>query len=278
MRKIIFIALTLLLSTVAFGQKKEKVKGSKIVTIEQKQVESFDAIEVGDDLEISLIKGDKNGVELEADDNLQNTLSLTMMGSTLVITAAKDATDFKKFNIRVTYTDAFKTVTAKGKSKINALEEITLDDITFKSFDNSKLFLNLATKSFSIICDDRSKAELNAKSESGTITLSKNAEIKALIASTELKCDLYQKAVANIEGDVIDMTLRLDNNSGFTGKKLTVKNMKLVAEGYSNCNVYVETTVSIEASGTSEIQLYGEPKVDLVKFADSAILSKKPSK
>jgi hypothetical protein len=233
---------------------------------------------VGDGLEISLIKGNKNGVELEADDNLQDAVSLTWNGSTLILSAAKEVYDFKKFNIRVTYTDSFKTATSKGKSKINALEEVTLDDIAFRSFDNSKMFLNLAAKSFKITGDDRSKIELNAKSESGSITLSKNAEIKALVSATELKCDLYQKAAANIEGDVIDMTLRLDNNSGFTGKKLTVKNMKLIAEGYSSCNVSVETAIRVEASGTSEIQLYGDPKIDLAKFADSAVLSKKPSK
>ncbi len=270
--------MAVLCVTIGYAQGKEKLKGSKIVTIEQKQVEDFDGLEVHDNIEVSLIKGEKNGVELEADDNLQPALGITMNGSTMILTMAKEITGEKKFSVRVTYTDSFKTIVARNESKINALEEIKLDDINFQSFDSAKLYLNIGAKSFSITANDKSRAEINAKSESGTLVLSKSAEIKALISSTALKCDLYQKATANIEGDVIDMTLRMDNNSNFTGKRLTVKNMVLVTEGYVNCSVYAETTLSVEAAGNSEVEIFGDPKIDLKKFADSAKLAKKPSK
>lgn len=198
-----------------------------------------------------------------------------MNGNTLVISMVKEISSYKKFNIRVTYTDSFRSVIAKDKAKINALEEIKLDEINFKSLNNSKLYLNLNAKSFSISADDKSHVEINAKAESANIVLSKNADLKALISSTELKCDLYQKAAADIEGDVIDMKLRLDNNSKFNGKKLTAKHMTLNAEAYSSCNVFAESSIIIEASGSAEVQLYGTPKVDLRRFSDNATLYKK---
>ncbi len=278
MKNFTFIILVTLITTFAFGQKKEKIKGSKIVTIEQKKVESFNALEVLDDIEVSLIKGDKNGVELEADDNLQDAIDLRMSGGVLIISCTKDISSFKKFNIRVTYTDALKSVVAKNKSKVNALEEIKLEEISFKSLDNSKLYLNLNTKSFTLSIDDKSHVEINAKSEFANIVLIKNAELKALISSTELKCDLYQKATAAIEGDVIDMKLRLDNNANFNGKKLTSKNAYITAESYTNASILVETAVVLEISGNSEVQLFGKPKIELKKFDDSAILYKKPIK
>lgn len=263
------------MTNAGMAQFKDKIKGSKIVTIEKKATESFDAIEVLDDVEISLIKGDKNSVEIEADDNLHEALGLKMNGNTLVIGFDKEISGFKKFNVRVTYTDSFKSVLAKDKAKINALEEIKLEDVNFKCLNNAKLFLNLNTKSFAVSADDKSHVELNGKSESANIILSKNAEIKALISSSELKCDLYQKAVADIEGDVIDMKLRLDNNSKFNGKKLTAKSAILDAEAYTTCSVYAENSIAIEASGSTEIQLYGTPKVDMKQFADNAIIYKK---
>lgn len=278
MKKITLILIVTLITGLTFGQKKEKVKGSKIVTIEQKKVESFDALEVQDDIEVSLIKGETNGVELEADDNLQDAIALKMNGNTLIITSTKDVTSFKKFNIRVTYTDSFKSIVGRDKSKINALEEIKLDEISIKGQDNAKLYLNVGTKLFNLSVNDKSRVELNAKSESVAIDLSKNAELKALISATEMKCDLYQKSFANIEGDVIDMKLRMDNNSNFTGNKLTSKNMLLIAEAYTNCKVLAENSISIEASGNTEIQLFGEPKIDLKKLTDSATLYKKPLK
>lgn len=275
MKKITFIAAIFLMTNAGMAQFKDKIKGSKIVTIEKKATESFDAIEVLDDVEISLIKGDKNSVEIEADDNLHEALGLKMNGNTLVIGFDKEISGFKKFNVRVTYTDSFKSVLAKDKAKINALEEIKLEDVNFKCLNNAKLFLNLNTKSFAVSADDKSHVELNGKSESANIILSKNAEIKALISSSELKCDLYQKAVADIEGDVIDMKLRLDNNSKFNGKKLTAKSAILDAEAYTTCSVYAENSIAIEASGSTEIQLYGTPKVDMKQFADNAIIYKK---
>lgn len=278
MKKISLILLAVLFSAAVTAQTKEKLKGSKIVTIEQKEVENFEGIEVHDDLEISLIKGEKPGVEIEADDNLHQALGLDMNGSVLILSMAKEISGAKKFSIRITYSDSFKSVVAKNDSKINALEEVKLDEITFSAFDNAKLYLNINSKSFTLLANDKSKVEFNCKSESCAIELSKSAELKALISSTEMKCDLYQKAKATIEGDVIDMKLRLDNNSTFNGNKLTAKNVAVVAEGYTNCSLFAETSLSIEASGNTEIQLFGEPKIDMKGFAGSATLHKKATK
>ncbi|UMY67159.1 MULTISPECIES: GIN domain-containing protein [unclassified Flavobacterium] len=277
MKRLLFV-LSLLVVTLVHAQKKETLKGSKIVTIEQKAVEPFTALEVRDELEVSLIKGDKNGVEIEADDNLHEALGLSYNGSTLILSMAKNISGAKKFSIRVTYTDAFTSVMAKHKSVVNALEEIKLEDIRFDAYDNAKLNLNLSPKSFTISADDRAQVALNGKSESATILVSKNATVKALIAATQFKCDLYQKGEATIEGDVIDMTLRLDNNAGFIGKKLTAKNIVLVAEGYVNCDIWADTTLAVEASGDAEVRIYGEPKMEIRKFADNAKLLKKQMK
>jgi Putative auto-transporter adhesin, head GIN domain len=278
MKKITFIILAIFICTLSFSQKKDKIKGSKIVTVEQKQIGAFDTLEVEDNLEVFLVKGEKCGVEIEADDNLHEVISIDLNGSTLRLTALRYVSSAKKFSIRVTYTDDFKMVTAKNEATISALSEIGLNDITFKSFDYAKLFINARTKNFTLLANDKSKAELNLKTENGTIELSKNAHVKALITSVNLKFDLYQKSDAEVEGDIIDMKLRLDNNSDFMGKKLNVKNMQLITEAYSNCRINVNTNLSITSSGNSEIELYGDQKIDMQKFVDNSKLTKKLTK
>lgn len=275
MKNILFILLTLTFSTFSNGQKKEKLKGSKIVTIEKKEVQNFDGLEVQDGLEISLIKGDKNDVELEADDNLQNAIGLTFNGSILIISSLQEISSFKKFNIRVTYTDSFRTLISKDKSKIKALEEIKLDNINFKSFDNSKMFLNLSVKTFLVEANDKSEIQMNAKAEKASLILSKNATLQALVSATEIKCDLYQKAAATMEGDVLDMKVRVDSNTNYNAKKLTVQNLDLFIEGSANANVFVEQFLILNATGTTETELYGNPKIEMKQFSDSAILYKK---
>jgi len=72
--------------------------------------------------------------------------------------------------------------------------------------------------------------------------------------------------------------IRLDNNAIFTGNNLVVKNAELLAEGYSNCSINVNTNIIIDASGNSEIEIYGDQKIELKRFMDNATLNKKPTK
>jgi hypothetical protein len=278
MKKTALLFTLFLFSYSVIGQDKEKIKGSKIVTVEAIEIGDFDSIEVGDNIEVSLEKGEKTEIKMEADDNLHGIIAIDLSDKTLRLYTLKTIVKFKKLMLRVTYTQDLKLVISKNEALVNAVQEIQLEDITFKSFNNAKLNLNVNSKNFVLQSDDKSKTELNLKTESASIELSKNASLKALIASVDLKCDLYQKAKANLEGDVNNAIIRLDNNSDFIGSKLVLKNAELVAEGYSNCSINSNDAISIDASGNSEIQIYGVQKIEMKRFVDSAILVKKSTK
>lgn len=278
MKKIVSLLFLFLFSTVALSQQKEKLKGSKIVTITQKEIEEFENVEVDDNLEIFLIKGDKSSVEIEADDNLHQTIDVVSAGNTLRLSTNRQISSAKKYSVRVTYTDQFKMLTAKGDANITALADLNLPHFTFKIHDNVRLYANVNAKKFNLLADEKSKTELNLKSEDASIELSKNAHIKALIAATQMKFDMYQKTKAEIEGDVIDFRLRMDNDSEFIGAKLSTKNTELVAEGFADCSINVGTKLILDAKGKSEVDLYGEQKIEIKNFLDSAVLRKKPIK
>ena len=278
MKKDTLIILLLLVSTLAIAQKKEKIKGSKIVTIEQREIGNFEAIEISDNLEVYLDKGEKCNLKIEADDNLHDIVHVDLTANTLRIYSSKTAANFKKLIVRITYTNELKRISSKNEAIINAIQDIQLNDIAIQSFDDSKLFLNVNTKNFTLQSDHNSKAELNLKSEKATIELIKNATLKALISATDLKCDMYQKSIAVLEGDVTTAFVRLDNNARFSGNNLTITNAELVAESYSNCSINANTSISIDAAENSEIQLYGDQKIEIKRFTDNAILSKKPTK
>jgi len=278
MKKCPVFLLVLLISSFALAQNNEKIKGSKTVTIEQKEIGDFDSLEVGDNIEVYLDRGEKSELKIEADDNLHSIINIDLNAKTLRINTSKTAVSYKKLIVRVTYTKDLKMITAKDESIVNAIQEILLDDITFKAHDNSNLNLNVNSRNFILQSDDKSKTELNLKSEMTTIELSKNATLKALISAQELKCDLYQKAKATLEGDVINANIRLDNNAVFTGNNLVIKNAELLAESYSNCSINVNTNIIIDASGSSEIQIYGDQKIEIKRFVDNPTLKKRPTK
>ncbi len=123
--------------------------------------------------------------------------------------------------------------------------------------------------------NDKSEAELNIKADNTTIEVSKDAEVKALIASPIVKIDLYQKGKAIIEGDAASAKVRLDNSSDLIAKNFTISNLEITTESYSKAIVNVAKNIKISAAGKSEIELLGEPKIEIIKFTNNTTLYKK---
>ncbi len=274
-KKISLLFAILFLTTISVAQKKEKIKGSKIVTVSVKEIPSFENIEINDNFEVFLVKADKSSLEIEADDNLHEVINYEVAGGTLRVSSLQEASSFKKFALRINYTSDLKLITAKNESSIKALADLELENITIKNYDFSKSFLNVKANYFALVLNDKSEAEINIKAENTSLELSKNAELKALITSPELKLDMYQKSKAEIEGNCNNVKLRLDNYSSLTAKKMVMASLDVVSESYSKCSVNVTSTINITASGKSEIELLGEPKIQINKFTNNATLFKK---
>ncbi|MFV8333615.1 GIN domain-containing protein [Flavobacterium sp. GSP14] len=274
MRKYTLLFLLFVLTTVAFGQKKDKIKGSKIVTTEQRKIDDFESLTVEDNLEVYLERGERAELKIEADENLHDIIALDESDNSLRIYTSKQATNFKKLIVRITYTSDLKSITSKNETTVTAIQEVLLDDFALKANDASKLFMNVNASKFVLQSNDKSKTELNIKSDNTTIELSKNSSLKALINTTILKVDMYQKSDAAIEGEATNAIIRLDNNANLVANKLSLKNADVTTESYSNCNVNVMTSVIIDASNKSEIKLVGAPKIEIRKFSDEAKLIK----
>jgi hypothetical protein len=183
MKKNAALILLILCTTLAFSQKKEKIKGTKIVTISQRETGDFDAIQAEDNLEIYLERGEKNEIRIEADENLHEIIQFDLRDKMLRLYTSKESSIFKKMVVHITYTNTLSKVIAKNESRVYAIQEIVLDDISFNSVDFSRLFLNVNSKKFNLVADDKSKAEINLKAEEANLQLSKNSTIKSLVSA-----------------------------------------------------------------------------------------------
>lgn len=280
MKKFALLAL-LALTLPSFAQKREKVKGSKNVTVTQKELQPFDNIEVEDNIEAYLVTGAAKALEIEADDNLQEVITAEVKGTTLRLYTSKEITSAKKIAVRVNYTAALKGITIKHEAVLYALTDMQVDSLSVKSIDYSKLFMNVKGRYFGLSMNDKTKAEVNLKSDKSAIDMRKDAQIKALINSKDTKLDMYQKTSATIEGDADVATIRLDNTAELTAKRFTVKKMELTTESYSKSSVMVAESLTMSASGKTVTELFGNPDkltVTLKKFSDSAVLAKKEDK
>jgi len=270
------LVLTLLISTFSFAQKKEKIKGNKFVKVKQHQIDDFSELSLNNNFEVFILKGETPQIEIETDENLHEVIQFSVADNGILsLKTTHQITSKKKFNIRITVTNSFNTITLSDKAIVNSLIDLDLDKLTISAKGNSKTYLTLKTNEFNFTAEKHTKTELNLTTKIGVIQLSESANLKALINADELKIDLYQKVNAKIEGEVINLNLRVDNASNYKGSKLTATNASVITEGSADCDIEVKETLVLEASGSSKVNIYNTPKIDLKKFEDSASIFKK---
>lgn len=276
MKKTSLILLLLVLSSnIMLAQKKEKISGSKIITTKNKNIKNFSAIEVNDAIQVSLERGEYPEVKIEADDNLIDVIAIDVTDNVLQISTSKRVIKKKALKIKVTYTSELNTIISKNDAVVSAIQELLGDNFTVKTYDDSKIMMNANVKNFELQADEDSKIELNLKCDKSKIVLSKRSELKSLITTDDLALDMYQKAKAKIEGASNSSLIRLENYSNLDAEKLEINTIELITEGQSKGSVNAKKEIIINAGEKSEVELYGDAKIEMNKFTDKAKLSKK---
>ncbi|MGB5419816.1 GIN domain-containing protein [Algibacter sp.] len=276
MKKNLLFLITVLLSiSLCNAQKTDKVKGNRNVTIQQTNVESFHTIALDEDFEIEIIYDQNPYVEIETDENLHEYLEFQVIDSVLTFNNTIKISSKKKLNIKVTYNDVLKHIETTDDAEILSLSTMDLENGSLKTRGSSKAGLTVKSDNFNFDIDDKSKVKLNLTSDKCIITMSGNSKLDALINTADLSATLYQRATANIEGSCKTATLELDNNSEFDGKNFTINACDVVCNISSEATLEVLDTINIDASGTSSISLYQNPKIVINTLSDTSKLQKK---
>ncbi len=272
--RIVLLLLIFGAVTSSLSQKLEKSKKDKNLTITQTYIDDFKKIIIGEDLDVELMYNKKPSVEIKADNNHHEHINISVIDSVLSITTSKEIR-IKKLKIKVNYGDNFSDIEVKGNAEVRSLTSLELDNASLKTSESARAYLNIKANNFNFISTEKTKAKLNETADNVVVEISDNTKMDALINATHLKMDLYQRTNATIEGDVVKLKLRSDNNSQFNGKNLTVKTCDILAEMDSNIYIEVTNHISIDASGSSEIYLYGNPKITINSFTETSKLKKK---
>ncbi|RKE92259.1 GIN domain-containing protein [Ichthyenterobacterium magnum] len=276
MNKLIFSLLTMLFFNNSISaQDLEKVKGDRNVTIKQTYVDAFNTIVIGEDFNVEIFYNKKPSIEIETDDNLHEFINFKVKDSVLTFSTSKKITTRRKLAIKINYGDGFAHIETKDDAEIRSLTSLELKNASLKTSGSSRAYLNIKASNFDYTGLDKAKVKLNLTANTSKIELSGSNKLDALINSPQLTVDLYQRANANIEGTSDTIKLRADNNSQFNGKNFTTNTCELVSEIASDVYIEVTEAISIEASGSSEIYLYNNPKITISKFLDTVKLQKK---
>ena len=270
------IALFLMLAfsfTMGFSQ--EKVKGNRNVVLNETPVEAFNKILLSEKFDVILVKGNTPLVEIEADENLHEIINFEVLDSVLSFSTTSKIISSKKLEIKIHSTEHLKEIELKESAEISALDKIENEKLILITSDNSRAYLNIRSAIFHFVSNGKSKSRLNIVSNQVELELNDNSNLEALIETDSLKAILYMHSKANIEGNTSQLELNTIASSDFTGKNLTVTNCILNTEDTSDVTVSVTESITINASGNSDILLYGDAKINLETFKGTATLQKK---
>ncbi|WP_299128773.1 DUF2807 domain-containing protein [uncultured Winogradskyella sp.] len=274
MKKILLILFVTLLSATSLTAQ-EKIKGDRNVTIKQTYIDDFHTLALNGDISIEIVYNSKPSVNIEADDNLHDIILFDVVEGVLTFSQSMRITSKKKLNITVNYGDMLQTIEVKGDSEIRSLTSMELGDVTLITADNSRTYLNIKANNFIYKSSGKSKTRLNLTADSTKIELSDNSKLDALINSKIADFDLYSRSDAVIEGSANNSILRLDSSTNFNSPNFDVKTVDASLEDNSDLTISSTDTITIAASGDSEIYLFGSPTITITKFTDTVKLQKK---
>ena len=260
---------------VSNAQSRERIKGDRNVTIKQTYIDDFQTLIIKNNFEVNIAFNSRPSVEIEADNNLHDVIDVSVSDGILSISTNVRITTKKKLVITINYGKSLNNIELLGSSELRSLTSMELGNLSLKTTESSRAYLNIKSTSLSLTASDKSKSRLNIVADSTNFILSDNSKIDALLTCKSSKFDIYQRADATIEGDSETAILRIDNSGNFYGKNFLIKDANLLMESSSDATLYVENSLNIDASGTSETYVYGDTKITLEAFTGSAKLQKK---
>lgn len=160
----------MMLLTLAFTSVKAQTKGNGNVTIQERQVSSFSAINVGCAIHLYLSQGDNQVVKVETDENLQGKIVTKVNNGTLHLSCdnIKDAT---KMDVYVTAVNLSK-IDAGGASKVTGETLLKSEKFELYTSGAAKTTLNIETGTFISETSGAANNTLNLKAVTATTEVS----------------------------------------------------------------------------------------------------------
>jgi hypothetical protein len=229
MKKIfLFAVISLFVSSVGLrAQDDEKNKDKDRVTIvpsgniitKDVNVTSFDQLDVNGVFNLFLVQGDKEGVKIEADDNLQPLFEVKNEGSKLVIEMKKDVNirnrdhDGLRMKVYVTF-KKLKSMNLKTVGNIRSDASMSFDDLDIDNKSVGNINLKLTAQNLNIQNKSVGDVTLNGKAENAVI---KNKGVGSIQAASFVvqKMDIDNSGIGSAE---VNAEKELKVKDSFMGK------------------------------------------------------------
>ncbi|PCJ97935.1 MAG: DUF2807 domain-containing protein [Flavobacteriaceae bacterium] len=272
MKKGTLLLLLILSSCCIFAQRKPKIKGNRSVVEVREYLPAFKAIQLNDDLDITLQKSSEEGYTIVADDNLFDIFKFDVVDSTLIISSFYKIIAKKKLEITVNYRELEAITIREGR--VNGGSMISSDIFDINAFGTSKLKLNINAALVNITMEGSSSGDFNVDSYSLYVSLHDKINATIYSVAETASIEMFKNASVEMEGTTDSLQVKLADNTTFKGTTLEAANAHVSLEGSSTARVYAYKSIELTSSGNSKTFLSGNPKITITKFLNTSILRK----
>lgn len=268
------IIFAMLCAIVTYSQK-QKIKGNKIVETKVKMLTGFHTVDLYDNFEVILQEDSDPMVKVEADSNLQDFIDIKVQDSVLKITSLKKIRRAKSLKLTIKYGNTLKKLSTHNAIALKSSSPISSASFWLNVQDESEVFLTLKCKEIQGKIYNKSHAELHASADKINYEINESAELKGIVTADKFTIDIFDKSHVKLEGELDQFSLHANGSTDFYGQKLQSQKAVISVSGTSDCYLLAKEEISITAMEDAEVYILGEPKINLTRFADQAILYKK---
>lgn len=273
--KKVLVASILLMSVCAYAQKKPKIKGNKEVTEMSKEIyESFNAIEVDDGLEVTLVQGRTNGYSIKIDENLLDIVQFSVRDSILKVYSVNRIVSSKKLEIELTVEEV-EHIILKNDAKIEGKGRLESDKLYLSAYNSSSFDLDIKADDVTITVHRNAGGKLNIRSENSTIIMNDRTDVEANVIADKLRVTLTKSAQLDLTGDTDYAAFNLKDSAELDAKKIKASSVDLYTSNSSDVHVYASKNLELYAQGKSNVYVYGDPKLEIKGFTDKSKIIKK---
>lgn len=255
------------------AQKKDKIKGNRILAEVSDDLPPFDAIELQDNIEVVLKKSFGEGYVIIADDNLIDVIRFEVIDSTLIISTDLQITSKKALEIAINFVE-LKAITVKS-GKLIVDDEISTDILYVNTFGDSDLVLKADTFKLNLAMENNSKADLKVDADSLNVFQRDRSSAFIYAMSGAHKLELRDNADLAMEGSTEDLEIEAYGHSKLKAPKLEASTVNLKVDEDAVARIQANQRLNLDASGDTKIYLYGDPEIVISQFINTPQLIKK---
>lgn len=274
MKKQLILIMALCFGVAVVAQKKGKIKGDKVVTDVFSSLEDFNAIEIGDNLEVNITQTAENGYHLKADENLVNVVKLDIVNGVLKIYTTLRVTSSKAFEINLTF-DNIDQIILNGEAKLTSKNRLEFETLSFAAADDASYELDLKVGNGTFNLTDHSKGDIVLKADKATMILNENAFLEGDFVADDLDLTVNKRADMRLKGDVDNLKLTATGSSDIKANKLRAAYADLNASNSSDIYVNATKELKIYTKGKSFVYVYGNPEIKVDGLNDKSKIIKR---